>query len=101
MVCLGGIWIEVLKDVRLKPADDCPEAIAAEIRQLRGAGLLQGARGAPSADVDALAVAVARLGAAMRAEPGLLEIDINPLIVYALGQGVLALDALLALADPQ
>ena len=57
-------------------------------------------RGAAPADIDALADAVSRLGAAMRADTGLLEIDINPLVVYPKGQGVVALDALLVLADP-
>ena len=99
MIGLGGIWIEVLKDMRLMPADLGVEAIAHEIRQLRAAALLQGARGAEPADIDALAAAVARLGAAMRADPRLVEVDINPLIVYPQGQGVLALDALLVLAD--
>jgi acyl-CoA synthetase (NDP forming) len=96
---LGGVWIEVLKDTRLMPADWSVEAITGEIRKLRAAALLQGARGAPPADIDALAAAAALVGAAMQAEPRLLEIDINPLVVYPQGQGVLALDALLVLAD--
>ena len=99
LVGLGGVWIEVLKDTRLMPADWSAEQIAGEIRQLRAAALLQGARGAPPADIDALAAAAALVGAAMQAEPRLLEIDINPLVVYPQGQGVLALDALLVLAD--
>jgi len=98
MVGLGGVWTELLHDVRLLPADASPEAIRAELSQLRGVGLLQGARGAPPADVEALVAALARIGAAFVAEPRLLELDVNPLFVYPSGQGVLALDAVLILS---
>ncbi len=99
MVGLGGVWIEVLKDVRFLPADLTEVAIRSELLKLRGAALLQGARGNPLADIDALAATVARLGAAFCADPRLLELDINPLVVYPEGRGVLALDALVVLAD--
>jgi acyl-CoA synthetase (NDP forming) len=98
MIGLGGVWTELLNDVRLLPADASPETIRAELNQLRGAGLLQGARGAPLADVDALVAAVARIGAAFVAQPRLQELDVNPLFVYPRGQGVLALDAVLILS---
>lgn len=97
MVGLGGVWTELLNDVRLLPADASREAILAELLQLRGAALLQGARGSAPADVDALAEAVARIGEAFVVEPRLLELDINPLRVYPRGEGVLALDAVLVL----
>jgi len=84
--------------VRLLPAQASPEAIRAELGQLRGVGLLQGARGAPAADVDALVAALARIGAAFVAQPRLQELDVNPLFVYPAGQGVLALDAVLILS---
>jgi acyl-CoA synthetase (NDP forming) len=98
MVGLGGVWTELLNDVRLLPAQASPEAIRAELGQLRGVGLLQGARGAPAADVDALVAALARIGAAFVAQPRLQELDVNPLFVYPAGQGVLALDAVLILS---
>jgi acyl-CoA synthetase (NDP forming) len=95
LVGLGGIWIETLNDVRLMPPDLTETAIVEEILRLRGAKLLQGARGAKPADIGALAKAVARVGALVRATPSLNEIDINPLVVYPEGEGVLALDALI------
>ena len=98
MVGLGGIWTELLHDVKLMPADATQEAIAEEIGKLRGAALLHGARGAKPADVDALAKVVARIGAAFVAEPRLQELDINPLFVYPRGEGVVALDAVLVLS---
>jgi acyl-CoA synthetase (NDP forming) len=98
MVGLGGIWIETLNDIRLMPADLDEVGIAAEIGKLRGARLLHGARGTEPADIAALTRTVARVGALMRATPTLQEIDINPLLVYPQGRGVLALDALIVAA---
>ena len=63
-------------------------------RRLRGARLLQGFRGEKPRDVTALADAAARIGALMLATPDLDDIDVNPLIVLAEGEGVVAVDAL-------
>jgi hypothetical protein len=95
MVGLGGIWAEALGDVRLLPADADAARIAAELDRLKGARLLHGYRGDPPCDLPALIDALMRVGALMRAMPALSEIDVNPLVVYPSGQGVLALDALL------
>lgn len=93
LVGMGGIWIEVLKDVRLLAADMAEKDIADEIRRLRSGPLLAGIRGAAPADVGAVARVAALLGRQMRANPQIVEIDVNPLVVYE--DGVLALDALL------
>ena len=95
MVGLGGIWTEALQDVRFLPADASIAEIAHEIRKLRGARVFEGLRGKPPCDLPALADAVCRIGALMLATPDLEEIDVNPLIVYAAGEGVIAVDALL------
>jgi acyl-CoA synthetase (NDP forming) len=95
MIGLGGIWTEALGDVHFLPADADPETIAEAVETLKGARLLLGFRGAPPADIPAFAAAAARIGALMLATPQLTEIDINPLVVYPAGDGVLALDALL------
>ncbi len=92
MVGLGGVWTEALKDVRFLPAASAPATIAEAFRSLRGAALLDGFRGAKPVDVAALADAAARIGALMRASPGLDEIDVNPLI--ATDKGCVAVDAL-------
>ena len=81
MVGLGGIFVEALDDVRLLPPDLGLKIIAEEIGKLKGARLLCGFRGARARDVAALAHAAARIGALMRAQPEVLEIDINPLLV--------------------
>ncbi len=94
MVGLGGVFIEVLKDVAFRR---CPfDAAEAErlIRSLRGFPLLDGARGRPRADVAALARALSALSAfAVAAGPRLASVDINP--VFALPEGCFAADAVL------
>ena len=92
-VGLGGIWVEVLGDtsLRLLPVD------AAEVRrmlgELRGLPLLQGARGATPANLDAVAEAIAGLGEAALALDGSLRVlEVNPLWVN--GDQVEALDVL-------
>jgi acyl-CoA synthetase (NDP forming) len=97
-VGLGGIFAEAIADIRILPVGLDVDEIAAEIKQLRGAKLLAGYRGAPPADLAALAETVALLGQIMRAEPRLREIDINPLSAFPAGDGVLALDALIVTA---
>jgi acyl-CoA synthetase (NDP forming) len=96
-VGLGGVWIEALHDVRLLPADLDNDAIMEEMLKLKGAALLRGLRGAAPADLAALADIVARLGALVRADAQIDEIEINPLVVYP--KGVLALDVLLHVAS--
>jgi len=92
---LGGIFTELLKDVRLMPIDLTQPEIDKVLRSLKGAALFQEFRGTPARDVDAVIDAIASLGAFIRAHPEVSEVDINPLIVFAKGEGVLALDALI------
>ena len=95
MIGMGGVFTEAIKDVRFLPADSHPSVIADEMMKLRGAKLLGAFRGEKPRDVKALADAAARIGELMIATPDLGEIDVNPVIVYAKGQGVIAVDALL------
>lgn len=95
---LGGVYTELLKDVthRFAPFD---VATAKEmIGEIKGAALLQGYRGSPALDVDALAEALSRVSLliADHAER-IAEIDVNPLFVRPRGEGVLAADALVVL----
>lgn len=94
MVGLGGVWVEALGDVQLLPPDLPHEAIIGKLLALKGNKLLRGFRGQPPADLDAVADVVARVGHLMLTHPDITEIDINPLVAYGPGQGVMALDAL-------
>ncbi|UWZ85578.1 acetate--CoA ligase family protein [Occallatibacter riparius] len=98
LVGFGGVLAEAVDDVRLLAPDLSVEEIECELHRLRCSALLRGFRGAPALDVSALANIIATLGRWMRSEPRLLEIDINPVVVYAQGKGASALDALISLA---
>ncbi len=98
LVGFGGVLAEAMKDIRLLAPDLSIPAIAAELHQLKSAAILRGFRGAPAADVDAAAAIIARLGALMVARPDIVEVDINPVVVYPKGEGAVALDALMVVA---
>ena len=100
LVGLGGIWTEALHDVRILPVGLDLDEITDEIGKLRGAPLLRGMRGEPARDVTALATIVQRIGALLAARPDIQEVDLNPVTVYAAGQGALALDALIVMNAP-
>jgi acyl-CoA synthetase (NDP forming) len=97
LVGFGGVTAEVIRDVRLLPPDLPQASVLRELDRLKGAALLHGHRGAPALDVGALADLVVRLGALLRSQPRIREIDLNPVVVYPQGRGVLALDALMLL----
>jgi acyl-CoA synthetase (NDP forming) len=93
---LGGIFVEVLKDITLRIAPFGVDEARRMIREVKGFPLLDGARGRPKADVEALAQTLSRLSlfAAARADD-LETLDINPFIVLPEGKGGVAVDALL------
>nr|WP_221214521.1 acetate--CoA ligase family protein [Novosphingobium hassiacum] len=91
----GGVTAEILQDVRLLTSDLTQDAVEAELMKLKSAALLSGYRGSPALDVPALAALIVKLGQVLRAEPSIREIDLNPVILHPLGEGVVALDALM------
>lgn len=95
VVGLGGVWTEVLHDVSIVPADADHSEIVAAIADLKGAALLAGLRGQAPCDIDAVAHVATQIAALLQEQPTIIEIDLNPLNVYPLGEGVIALDALI------
>jgi acyl-CoA synthetase (NDP forming) len=92
---LGGIFVEVLKDVALRVAPLNRRDAEEMIREVKGFPLLDGARGRPKADVDALVeliLNVSRMAVELR--DVVSEVDLNPVRVRPAGQGLVALDAL-------
>ncbi len=95
MFGLGGIFVEILKDVSLRVAPVSKEEALEMIREIKGFKVLDGARGKPKADIESLAevlVKVSRLALDLKEE--IAEMDINPLLVLPQGQGVKVADAL-------
>ncbi|MBX9757328.1 MAG: acetate--CoA ligase family protein, partial [Beijerinckiaceae bacterium] len=101
VIGLGGTLIEAIGDVRLLAPDLMEEDIVAEFHKLKTARLLSGFRGAPAVDVEAAASVAARIGALMLADSSITEIDVNPLMAHAKGEGVTALDALIVMRKGQ
>jgi acyl-CoA synthetase (NDP forming) len=101
MIGIGGIFVELLRDVAFRR---CPFGIAqaeAMIRSLRGFPLLDGARGRPKADVASLARALSALSAfAVAAGERLEAVDVNPMLVLPEGQGCFAADAVIEITPP-
>jgi succinyl-CoA synthetase beta subunit len=92
---LGGIYAEVFEDVahRLAPVE--PAEVRGMLGEFDGARLLEGVRGRPAADTDAVIEAVVAVGDLVADEPAIAEVDVNPLL--ATGDDVLVLDGLVLL----
>jgi acyl-CoA synthetase (NDP forming) len=94
MFGLGGVFVEVLKDVTFRIAPFDRQEALRMIDEVRGAALLRGARGRPPADIDALADVLSSLSiVAVRADAEVSGFEVNPLRVLPQGEGVVALDA--------
>ncbi|MCZ7459638.1 acetate--CoA ligase family protein [Streptomyces sp. WMMC940] len=94
-VGLGGVLVEVLRDVAVRVPPFGEDQARSMLAELRGRALLDGVRGGPPVDVDALVEVVLRVQRmALELGGDLSELDINPLMVLPRGQGAVALDAL-------
>jgi acyl-CoA synthetase (NDP forming) len=101
MVGLGGIHVEVLRDIAFAPVPIDREAGLALLRELKGAPVLDGVRGQPPADRAALAGLMAALSQFAADHAGeIAEIDLNPVIVHPEGQGFTIVDALIVKTAP-
>ncbi len=93
----GGVMVEVYKDVAMRHCPITPAEAREMIAEVKGAKLLQGFRGKPACDVEALAQVLVNVShLAVNLNGQLAELDINPLLVMPKGQGVKAVDALVA-----
>jgi succinyl-CoA synthetase beta subunit len=100
-VGFGGVTTELFKDLACRPAPVTPEEAASMLAELKAAPLLEGFRGAPLADTDALCTLVAQvstIAAALKDE--VAEIELNPVLVHPAGQGLTIADALIVRCAP-
>ena len=98
MFGLGGIYVEVLKDVAFRVAPIGPDEADSMIREIRSFPLLRGVRGEKPSDLGAIVDALCRLSQLCVDFPEILEMDVNPLLVKPEGEGAVAIDARLGLA---
>jgi len=99
MFGLGGTFVEAMKDVtfRLAPMwEISAERMVATIKAYR---VLKGVRGAPPSDIGAIEDCILRLSQMVSDHPEIVELDINPLIVYPQGQGCVVTDSRILLAQ--
>ena len=95
---LGGIYVEALRDVTFRLAPLRTLSARLMIESVRAFPLLQGIRGEPPGDLEALAEVLERVSQLAVDLPEVEELDLNPLIVRPAGQGVVAVDARVVLA---
>jgi acetate---CoA ligase (ADP-forming) len=95
---LGGIYVETLKDVTFRLAPFSPDEALQMLEEIRARAILDGVRGQPPADKDAIVDILLRIGQLVQDFPEIAELDINPVIVYPQGQGALAIDMRLVLS---
>lgn len=98
MFGLGGIFVEVLKDVAFHLAPITASEALQMLKLTRSYGLLKGARGQKPADMDAIAVALQRISQLATDYPEITELDINPFIVGEVGTEAYAADARMTLS---
>jgi len=96
---LGGIYVEALKDVAFRVAPFSRLEAEEMIREIRSYPLLEGVRGEPPADHEALVDALLRISQLVTDFPQIVELDINPLMVFEEGRGAMAIDMRLVLAS--
>jgi len=89
---LGGIYVEALKDVAFRVAPFGREEAKEMIHEIRSYALLEGVRGEPPADEEAIVDALLRISQLVTDFSDIVELDINPLMVYEKGNGAVALD---------
>jgi acyl-CoA synthetase (NDP forming) len=97
---LGGIFVEVLKDISLRVTPLSKSDAQNMVREIKGYPILKGIRGKAPADIDAVIDLLQKLSRLVEDfKEDIAEIDINPLLVFDEGQGVKALDALVVLKN--
>jgi acetyltransferase len=99
MFGLGGIYVEVLKDVAFRIAPLSVEEADTMIRDIRSFPLLRGVRGEAPADIEGIQDALLRLSQVAIDFPEIIEADINPLLVCPEGQGAVAVDARITIQE--
>ncbi|MGQ9568409.1 MAG: acetate--CoA ligase alpha subunit [Anaerolineae bacterium] len=101
MFGLGGIYVEALKDVTFRVAPISRREASEMIQEIRAVRLLRGMRGQPPSDLDAIVDALLRVSQLVTDFPEIVELDINPLIVFEKGRGAIGIDMRLVLASDE
>ena len=98
MFGLGGVLVEVLKDVAFRIVPITRRDASQMIHEIQGFPILEGHRGAEPSDIGALEALLVQLSEFIEAHPDIVELDLNP--VFAYPKGAVAVDARIVLSEP-
>jgi len=98
MFGLGGIYVEALKDVSFRIAPITRKDAKQMLGEIRARTLLHGVRGEPPVDLEMIEEGLLRISQLVTDFPEIVELDVNPLLVFERGRGGIAIDARLTLA---
>lgn len=98
---LGGIYVEILKDATFRIAPFSRREAWQMLDEIRARALLDGVRGRPPVDKEAVVDTLMRVGQLVTDFPEIVELDINPLMVFEKGQGAIAIDMRLVLTSQE
>ena len=101
MFGLGGIFVEIFKDVLFRLAPITRNSARRMIREIKGYKLLQGYRGNPPTDIEALEKAMVGLSDLVTRHPQIMELDINPMLVHPKGSGITVADCRIILSPAE
>ncbi len=101
MFGLGGIYVEVMKDVSFRSLPITTREAAEMIHEIRSYPLLLGVRGEKAKDIETVIQTVLKVGELIQRCPSITDIEINPLVAYERGEGCLALDARILISNPK
>jgi acetyltransferase len=99
MFGLGGIYVEALRDVAFRIAPFSRDEAREMMREIRSFNLLRGVRGEPPSDIEASTDTLLKLSQLVTDFPEIVEMDVNPLMVFEEGKGVMGIDMRLVLSS--
>lgn len=99
MFGLGGIYVEVMKDVSFRAFPLPRSEVRAMIEEIRSYPLLLGVRGEKRKDIEEVMGAIVKMGTLIEACPDISDIELNPVVVYEQGSGIKALDVRILLTE--
>ena len=90
---MGGIYTELFKDISVRMAPVNEKSALKMINEIQGSAILKGYRGKPPYELQAVARCIAQVSKLLSDHPEIVNIDINPLIVYEKGKGCIIVDS--------
>lgn len=99
MFGLGGIYVEVMKDISFRALPVSAKEVSLMVKEIRSYPLLLGVRGERRKDINLVKDAIFKVGSILQNCREISDIEINPLMVYEQGKGVKAVDVRVLLAD--